>query len=236
MEKQVVMNNKILEYQKLDYKLSTLERKGTSTKEQEALSKLSAMYKDVQNKLVALESQAKELHDTYQATYKEYEGHIKKVNTLTGADTENLDEAALAEKLESANKISSDIFMLERKLNQILTNSNAVLKEFETAKTTGIQVRKRHADAKAALEQTKASAEPEKEELARQLKTMEGGLDKALFEKYKAMKHDNVFPVFVPLVDKRCGYCRVELPSSKIDELKNVENIVCEQCARLIYS
>ena len=69
----------------------------------------------------------------------------------------------------------------------------------------------------------------------KELKKLEPELDATMFAKYKALKHDNVFPAFVPLQVNRCGYCRVELPMAKVNQLKTNDFITCEQCRRLIY-
>lgn len=227
--------NKILEYQKLDSEIMQLENQIKSSKEHDVISKMSALYKSMQTKLLQLENDAKKLSDEYNESLVLYEENLNKTRALTGGKIEGLDSDKLNSNLEIANKISSDLFMLERKLNLILTSINNILKEFERAKKNGLLAKAKHVEAKESLNKLIQSIEPKKVEIEIQLKKMESGLDAKMFAKYKSFKHDNVFPVFVPLIDKRCGYCRVEMPSAKVDSLKTEDFIFCEQCSRLIY-
>lgn len=227
--------NKILEYQKYDAEIMQLENQVKNSKEHEVISKMGVLYKDMQTKLLQLENDAKALSDEYNDNLAIYEDNLKKTRKLTGEKVEELNNDKLTDNLDTANKISSDLFMLERKLNLILTSISNILKDFENAKKNGLMAKAKYNEAKVSLDKFKQSIEPKKAEIEKQLKKLESSLDPKLFTKYKAFKHDNVFPVFVPLTDKRCGYCRVEMPSGKIDSLKNEEYIVCEQCGRLIY-
>lgn len=227
--------NKIIEYQKLDAELVALDKQIETSKEHEVLGKMGSIYKEMQTKLLALEESAKKLHEEYAESFSAYQENLAKVKKLADAKVENLSEDKLNAQLETANKISSDLFMLERKLNQVLLNMNNALKEFELTKNKGLMAKNKYGEAKQALENLKAEVEPKKEAINKQLAKLEAGLDKNLFAKYKALKHDNVFPPFVPLQVNRCGYCRMELPSNKINELKTVDFIICEQCRRVIY-
>ena len=77
--------------------------------------------------------------------------------------------------------------------------------------------------------------QPKIDELTETLSKMEKDLNKEDFAKYKQLKNDNIFPVFVPINEKVCSACRMEVPSAKLDKLKNEKYIACEQCRRLIY-
>jgi predicted nucleic acid-binding Zn-ribbon protein len=67
------------------------------------------------------------------------------------------------------------------------------------------------------------------------MKSLEKDLNPELFAKYKAIKNDKIFPVFVSFANGNCSGCRVEIPTSKINKLKSEGSIVCEQCHRIIY-
>ena len=49
-----------------------------------------------------------------------------------------------------------------------------------------------------------------------------------LKERLLELKADNVIPVFVPVENKHCSRCRVELPTAKLNKLKAEGTIVCE--------
>lgn len=225
----------ILHYQQLDSELVALEKQYDSLKEHEMLGKMSVLYKDMQSTLLTLEENAKKVSEEYDASFKQYQEYLNKTKSLNDAEITKLSDDDLAHNLESANKISSDLFMLERKLNLMITTINNTLKDFENAKNKLMYAKSKHAELKEFLEKAKAEMQPKTAKIEKELKSLVPTLDEKLFTRYKALKHDNVFPVFVPLNDKRCGYCRVELPSGKLDNLRSQDFIVCEQCGRLIY-
>lgn len=226
---------KILEYQTLDAERIALSKEIESSKEHAVLNEMGALYKKMQGKLIELENQAKSLNDEYTKAFATYEKNLEKVKELTNADLAKQDKEKLEADLADANKISSDLFMLERKLNQILVSINSTLKEFETAKKQGLQARATYAKAKDSLEALKTKLAPQQAKLEKELKALQAGLDKELFTKYQSHTKDGIFPVFVPLKDGRCGYCRVEVPMAKANSLTDKDVIVCEQCRRFIY-
>jgi predicted nucleic acid-binding Zn-ribbon protein len=194
-----------------------------------------AFVKDAQIKIVNLEKSAKNLYDEYKEVTLEYEKNFKKIKALTSSDLDKANDNKLNSNLELVNQFSSDLFSLERKLNNIISSINTTLKEFETTKNNVIIARKKHAESKNKLSEIEKEYEPKIKELKTKLNKLEAKVNPAIMQKYKNYKKDNIFPVFVSLNDKRCGYCRFELPSGKIDKLKNEDFITCEQCGRLIF-
>ena len=68
------------------------------------------------------------------------------------------------------------------------------------------------------------------------MSSLEKEIDEDLMSKYKTLKSDKIFPVFVGFNDGHCSGCRVEIPTSKVNKLKTDGTIVCEQCHRIIYN
>ena len=61
-------------------------------------------------------------------------------------------------------------------------------------------------------------------------------LDSSTLNRYKSLRQDNIFPVYVPLVnDCMCGGCRMELPSNNVERLKKEKTLECDSCRRIIY-
>ncbi len=227
---------KILDYQKLDAKLLQLKSKLEGSKEHEVLKEMAAVYKDMQSKLFEIENKSESIKKDYDQTLQEYEKSIAKSKELSSQKVESFKDEMLNEELDKANKISSQLFMLERKLNIILTTINNTLKEFETTKNRALAAKNKHAEAKVRLENLQKETQPKIDALEKDLKKLEADLNADVFKKYKSLKNEKIFPVFVPLLDKNCGYCRVEMSNLKLDTLKDQPYIVCEQCGRLILS
>jgi len=134
------------------------------------------------------------------------------------------------------NTLSSELFMIERNLNIVLSKAKEILKEFEITKNNVMKARAKHNSSKENYEKLLKDVEPKLNEIRAQMKAMEPKVTPTLLEKYKTMKNDNIFPVFVPLLDnKSCFGCRMEVASSKLNKLTSEQFITCEHCGRLIY-
>ena len=68
------------------------------------------------------------------------------------------------------------------------------------------------------------------------MSALEKDIPQDIFAKYKTLKGDKIFPVYVALDNGHCSGCRVEIPTSKVNKIKAEGSIVCEQCHRIIYN
>ena len=64
---------------------------------------------------------------------------------------------------------------------------------------------------------------------------MEKEIDAKLLAKYKQHRQDKRFPVFTPLSDKSCSFCRLELSAVEVDKIKTNGYLECDNCHRIIY-
>jgi len=151
------------------------------------------------------------------------------------ADIGKMNESELRDFETKMNQTAKQLAELE---NRMLSHNQEVKKVVADYKT----YRKKILDAKEAKENLKSQSNekveksgPNLEELKTKMQKLEKDIEPSKLAKYKAMKQDGIFPVLVPLVDKRCGGCRVELSSATLDKLKNGGVYECEQCRRLIY-
>ena len=111
--------------------------------------------------------------------------------------------------------------------SSLITKSKECLKEFETTKNNVIKARSKHKTSKENYEKLVKDAEPKMNEIKAQMKVLEKNVTPSLMEKYKQMKNDNIFPVFVPLLDgKSCYGCRMEIASSKLNKFCNFKHFV----------
>jgi len=125
--------------------------------------------------------------------------------------------------------------MIERNLNIIITKISQALKDFETSKKQAMVARNKHKEAKDEYTKKISELEPKIANIEKELKTLESSLDKSLFQKYKSVKNDGIFPVYTRLKDDACGYCRMEIPKNKLDTLKTADSCICEHCRRIIF-
>ena len=214
--------------------LKKIQRSINTSEEKEVMNKMISYVKEAQNVSNVIESNAGKLVNEYLELKKNYDANIKKVDELTSKMPTGEEE--LKRAYATINTLSSELFMIERNLNIILGKAKECLKEFETTKNNVIKARSKHKASKENYEKLIAETEPKINEIKAQLKAMEKDIEPALLEKYRAMKNDNIFPVYVPLLDgKACYGCRMEVASSKLNKLSTEPFITCEHCGRLIF-
>lgn len=229
------MIEKLLQYQKLDLELLKLNRELASCPEKATMNKMIAFVKDAQNKSSMLERKAKDLLAEYNTVKNAYDETLKNVEKLTKLDASKLDNDKLQEMSNQVNVASSELFGLEKKLNVISSKAKEVLKEFDMTKSNVIKARTKHRESKEQYEKRIESLEPKKNEILAKMAELEKEADKTMLAKYKSIKNDNIFPVFVPLHGNLCGGCRMVIPSGQLDKIKSAKIARCEQCGRILY-
>lgn len=228
--------NKILEYQKLDIELNKLKRNNSNNAEKDNMNKLKGYIVEAQDKGIQLENNAKVLLKEYNELKKQYENNLKKVQELVSKDLKEVGMDEVDSVLSTSNTLSSELFLLERNINIILTKVKASLKEFEQTKNNIIKARQKFTQCKDKYQAGVKTLEPKIKEIEDKMKELEKTLNPELFAKYKAVKADKIFPVFVGFDNGHCSGCRVEIPTAKVNKLKSEGTIICEQCHRVIYT
>lgn len=227
--------NKILEYQKLDIELLKLKKSGANSEEKNNMAKLKGYIVESHDKGMKLENDAKKLFNDYLNLKKQYDSNFKKVQELLNTNISTVELNDVDNILSTINSLSSELFLLERNLNIIINKIKASLKEFEVTKNNIIKARQKYNEFKAKYEQGINNVAPQIKELESKMQALEKEIDENLLIKYKTIKGDKIFPVYVGFNNGHCGGCRVEIPTSKVNQLKKDGTIVCEQCHRIIY-
>lgn len=225
----------ILKYQELDSKLQQLEKKMATSSEKSVMNQMIGYVKDAQNKSAELEQKAKKMMDEYINLKKEYDKNILLIKELTAKNSDELTTAQMDEIFHQINLVSSNLYMIERNLNIQLVNIKAILKEFENTKNGVIKARNKHKESKEKYEALVNTINPEMDKIRQEMTKLEPSIDAKLLAKYKSVRHDNIFPVFVPLNNGNCGGCRMALPMGKVDKIKSDRYIVCDNCGRVIF-
>ena len=179
---------------------------------------------------------AKKIMEEYINLKKEYDKNVLLIKDLTAKDSKDLTTEQMDEIFNQINLVSSNLYMIERNLNIQLVNIKGILKEFENTKNGVIKAKNKHKESKEKYEALVNTITPEINKVKKEMQALESSVDEKLMSKYKALKHDNIFPVFVPLNNGNCGGCRMALPMGKLDKLKTDGYIVCDQCGRVIFN
>ncbi len=225
----------MLQYQSIDMELDKLQKSKNNLEEVKVIDKMKNVVKSAQNNSIKLESDAEALLKEYNCLKDSYDKQHKEIQKLTKLDVNTMTRDDITDHLMKINSISSQLFMIERNLNHVITKISNSLKEFENNKKTAVIARNKHKEAKDSYLKKIDAIEPSIQKLAADLKKLESSIKPEIFAKYKAMKNDGIFPVYVRLQNDACGYCRMEIPKNKLDNLKGDNTITCEHCRRIIF-
>ena len=229
------MIKEILEYQALDAKLVSIEKEIASSPAKQTANKMVEYVKSAQQTLVTLEHNASKLFLEYEKLNNQYQNAIKDVDKLSKQKFENLSKDELRENANLTTQINSNILNIERNIALLSDKIVKILKEFEKtkeqAKTAKLKFEQNKNAYNKLVETKQAAIEKLKQELAKVEKTV----DKDILKKYKELRGDNKFPIFVPLINESCGGCVMNMPRARLDKLKANKILECENCHRMIY-
>ena len=230
-----VSMNKYLEYQKLDSEIFKLERELNKNEHKKDAQAMVGVVKEAQSKIIYLDKQSRFLLEEIEKLKQVQQKGIALVNKYTKQFNANMTEEELA---DLKGKLSQTIKQLSDLENRFLAHevkAKNIMQEFDVAKKKANQAKAKHLESKQKFEEVSSSQMPEINKLKSHLQELEKQLDANFVTKYKSLKQDGKFPVIVPLIEKRCGGCRMELPSGQIEIIKQKGKLECPSCKRLIY-
>lgn len=226
---------KILEYQKRDFEIIKLERQLENNEDKKIYQNMVGVVKTAQNKSTSLDKEAKELLKEYAELEKSYNDNLKSCGAVLNAKLDKISDEDLNNVSNVAGDIINNINILEKKLMYLAERVNAILSEFETTKKKYNDAKQKYTSHKTAYEKNALELTPKIEQQKEEIKKLEAGVDATVLAKYKQRRADKIYPVFVPLLDKACGGCRMEIPSASMQKLKDQGFLECEHCRRIIY-
>ncbi len=226
----------ILAYQKQDFEILKLERQLDESEDKKIYHAMINVVKDAQNKSNNLEKEAGQLIKQYSDLKKAYDDNIKKCGELVNKKTSDISKEELEKLVSTTKGMIDNIDILEKKMLAFAEQVNSCLGEFDAARKRYNDARKKYTLHKQAFEALSNKLKPQIDSLKQEIKKVEENMDPTFLSKYKQRRADKVFPIFVPVVDKACGGCRMELPSANLDKLKRNGFLECEHCRRIIYN
>jgi len=229
------MFEKLLEYQKLDGKLLSIKRELEHDVSRQTLNKVVSLVKESQNKLLELDDKAKVLNVDYEKSKNEYDKVFIELESLSKIDSSKLSEEELNANIEKANKLVSALSNLERTLSFQAENLSSIIKNFEVCRNNIVLYKQKYVESKNKVAGLENALKPKVEEIKKQMLDLEKGIDKDMLAKYRHLRQDRIFPVFVPLNQNSCGGCSMGIPSALMNKLKSTGYLECEQCRRYIY-
>lgn len=230
------MLDKMIEYQAEEMSVIKLENELTKSPAREKASKIQQILKNQQSELIALESSAKKTNETFVLTQKKYDEYMNKL-----ADFEKEIEKSDPEKSANYEKIYKDFSViganLEKDIKKIYEEVKNISEKYEDTIKKSKSFRDEFDKNISVYKKLKSENDPKIEKLKINMEKLEKEIDSKIFNVYKQKRDSHIFPVFVKLIDKKCGGCRMDISASKLEQMKINELgiIECENCNRYIY-
>lgn len=225
----------ILEYQKKDKELVDIEREIADSKAKKVVNQMVGIVRNAQQKIVSIEKNASTLIAEFNELVANYEKQSKQVESFTKQKLESISAEQLAEYEKQINDVNTNLLLLEKNISKLSKSISTELKEFEKTKNEVVEAKKRHAQGMSAYNALLESKKAQMDKLKSELEVLSKKAEPKLLAKYKKMRADKTFPVFVPLLGNSCGGCSMELPLSQINKLEETGLLECENCHRIIY-
>ena len=229
------MLEEMLEYQKKDGQLVKIEKEISESKAKKVVNQMVGIVKDAQQKLMQTEKNATILIKNYDSLNKSFINQQKITLKYLKLKTENEQDDAIVEYEKSIKEATTNLLLIQKNIAKLSKSITDTLKQFEQYKTDVIDAKKKHAQGMAAYNKLVESHEKEIEDLKKELVKLEKKVDPKLLAKYKKMREDKKFPIFVPLLNSSCGGCSMGLAVSQVNKLEEKGMLECENCHRIIY-
>ena len=227
--------SKILEYQKLDSNLYSIEKDIRNSEHKKKANSMHENMRNAQAKSVKLEQRAGALIAEIDKVKKQLKTQNDKLAEFMSKDLSKMTKEELDNIESLKNKLTQNLNILEKNLTTLAENVNSVLADFNKTIKVFNSSKDEYAKAKKSYDDHIKGVEQEKVEIEKKLKSLEKNIDSKLLEAYKKRRGENIFPIVVALNGNSCGGCHVELPFANIVKLDSEGILICEHCRRIIY-
>ncbi len=224
----------ILKIQELEREIRKLSASSGSSRESAEYEQIKENRRIIRDNITSLEQAAGTIAKQLEQITNRYEQLQAKAEITNKQKPEIADVNNISTIVEDANYLTSELAKIEQKMRELNDRSTKLVNEFNIAMTNQYNMRTRQSQLKQILDQKQANVLPLIEEKQAQIKKLEADVDKSMYEKYRNLVKDNIFPVFVHLKDNRCSACRMEQSLHFIQKLKQTGMLSCEECRRII--
>ena len=226
----------ILKIQELERQIRKLKATAGNSPENAKYEQLKKSRKAVLDSINNLEHNAGVIAKQFEQITSRYEQLNAKSEITAKQKPEKTGINNIGNLVEDANYLTSELAKLEQKMRELNEKANRLVGEFNSAMSEFIAMKAKQDQIKKIVDQKNASILPEIYEKEAEIKKLEVSVDKQMYEKYKSLRNDNIFPVFVHLRDNRCGACQMVQSLNFIQKLKQAGMLPCEECRRIILS
>ncbi len=225
----------LLIYQEKDSELVKLTRRLDNGENKKKLEECKEVARKATIRSAELEELARKAKQEFSDAEVKIEQTKKSLETVLAKDITKLNTSELANMQKIADKITNNLVILAKFLTKLAEKIKNILLEFNQVKKQHSQASQNYTSYLKIYEDECNELQPKIEEIKKELKVLKKDIDDDLFKAYMQRRDDNIFPVIVPIENKLCGRCRMELPNIALSKINEKGIISCEHCKRLNY-
>ena len=225
----------ILEIQRLDRQIRALLREVDRCPASIDFKNYKRLLQEGKARFEQLEAQANEIIKNYNIVSNKYSKYKGNSEIIRKRNVENINLDNISSLITDANSLVGDLSEEHRRVEDLVRKSEEIVRKSADLSNKLTEAKSRSGAIKAKIEAKKQEVAPKITELEKKIRELEPKVeDKEKYEKYKEMKANGIFPVYVPLEENFCGGCKVELPLNFIEKKKTKKMLPCEHCGRII--
>ncbi len=225
----------ILEIQRLDSHIRALEREVDKCPASIDFKNYKKILQEGRTRFEQLEAQANEIIKSYNNALTRYSKCKGNSEIVRKRNVENISLDNVSALISDANSLVGELSEENRRVEDLVRKSEEIVRKSSELSNKLTEAKMRSTTIKAKIEAKRQEVAPKIAEIEKKIASLEPKVeDKEKYSKYKQMKENGLFPVFVPLEDQYCGGCKVELPLNFVEKLKTKKMLPCEHCSRII--
>ena len=224
----------IIKYQTEDAKLKEIEKMLSASEERKKAISAKRYLDGVEENVNKLDARAEALILAYEKAIGEQKTLEEQQSAIVDSLGSIADENQTSYLIKKVDGLIAKIKELSQTASKISDEIQAVLKEYNTIKTTTKVAQEQFKEFGKKYNDLKDSVKEQKEQIESQLEKLKKDVDASLMEKYLKKRENKIFPIVVACRGNVCGGCNFELTMSEINKLKNGE-IIEHDCGKLVY-
>lgn len=230
--------DKILEYQKIDQDLISLENEVVKSTQRQNLAVAKSRLESATETIGKLKNDAAELLagynsmkekiDALKAELDEFDGILEDVQDATEADHYLKMVANIAEKINA----------LEKEANSTSVKIDQVNDNYKKTWDVGVKASDAYKAAKTEYDAFMKNLQPQVVQIKAQLNDLKGAIPEKLMNAYASLRTAKKMPAFVPYDSEHeiCSRCRMEVDNNTKSKLRNVGDVAeCPNCRRILF-
>lgn len=229
------MIQKLLAYQETDKKLKDIEVKLNTSEDKKQAYVAYKYISGVGEMIAKIDKKAEELGAKYAELKSKEASLCEELNEISADADTFTDEEEVLYMMKKIDELNSAMKKLEGEISAIETTVYSIKKEYDHIKINTKKMQESYKEHSNAYNKLKKEHEEEIKTIKAELEACKQGIDEDLMNKYLDKRKDKNFPILVPVNEKRCTACGMDLSIKDMSNLDSGKIIECEHCGRLLY-